>query len=145
MSKPEIENIKNAGVVGAGGAGFPTHVKLDARVDTLIVNAAECEPLIHVDKQLLQHYFEKVLDGMKIASALVGARRVVLALKEKYKKADSHLVKCMIMGTASTYYSMQMCDLEFKELKNFNKNSDDIFDYLSDTISDLILDAICKN
>ncbi len=87
MSKPEIENIKNAGVVGAGGAGFPTHVKLDARVDTFIVNAAECEPLIHVDKQLLQHYFEKVLDGMKIASALVGARRVVLALKEKYKKS----------------------------------------------------------
>ena len=68
-----------------------------------------------------------------------------LELKEKYKETDSHLIKAMIMGTASTYYSMQMCDLEFKELKNFNKNSDYIFDYLSDTISSLILDAICKN
>jgi Na+-translocating ferredoxin:NAD+ oxidoreductase RnfC subunit len=87
MSKPEIENIRNAGVVGAGGAGFPSHVKFDTQVDTLIVNAAECEPLIHVDKQLLQHRFEKVYDGMKIAAGLVGAKRVVLALKEKYTKS----------------------------------------------------------
>ncbi|MCL4377544.1 MAG: SLBB domain-containing protein [Actinobacteria bacterium] len=87
MTYPELEIIKNAGIVGAGGAGFPTHVKLDARVDTLIVNGAECEPLIHVDKQLLECYFEKVYEGMKIASNLVGAKKVVLALKAKYKNA----------------------------------------------------------
>ena len=40
------ETIKAAGIVGAGGAGFPTHVKLDAKAECLIVNAAECEPLI---------------------------------------------------------------------------------------------------
>ena len=61
MAKPEIEIIRNAGIVGAGGAGFPSHVKFDTNVDTLIVNAAECEPMIHVDKQLLEKYFTKVL------------------------------------------------------------------------------------
>ena len=41
-----IEAVKAAGVVGTGGAGFPTHVKLSAKVECFIVNAAECEPLI---------------------------------------------------------------------------------------------------
>ena len=54
MASKEIDSIKDAGVVGAGGAGFPTHVKLDAKIENLIVNAAECEPLIDVDKQLLE-------------------------------------------------------------------------------------------
>ncbi len=58
MDRQRLDIIKEAGVVGAGGAGFPTHVKLDAKVDTLIINAAECEPLINVDKQLLEFYFE---------------------------------------------------------------------------------------
>jgi Na+-translocating ferredoxin:NAD+ oxidoreductase RnfC subunit len=87
MAAKEIELIKDAGVVGAGGAGFPTHVKLDASVDTLIINGAECEPLIDVDKKLLEHEFSQVYKGMKIAAALVGAKRTVLAVKEKNKKA----------------------------------------------------------
>ena len=57
MASRELDLIRDAGVVGAGGAGFPTHVKLDADVDTLIINGAECEPLINVDKQLLEHKF----------------------------------------------------------------------------------------
>ena len=51
MHKSEIEIIKDAGIVGAGGAGFPTHIKLNTQVETLIINGAECEPLINVDKQ----------------------------------------------------------------------------------------------
>ena len=47
-----IEMVKAAGVVGAGGAGFPTHVKLNTNVEYFIVNAAECEPLIETDKYL---------------------------------------------------------------------------------------------
>jgi Na+-translocating ferredoxin:NAD+ oxidoreductase RnfC subunit len=87
MDRQRLDIIKEAGVVGAGGAGFPTHVKLDAKVDTLIINAAECEPLINVDKQLLEFYFEKVYSGIKAAAELVEAKRVVLAIKEKNKKA----------------------------------------------------------
>ena len=47
------ERVRAAGVVGAGGAGFPTHIKLKARVDTVLVNAAECEPMLKVDQQLM--------------------------------------------------------------------------------------------
>ena len=47
-----IEAVKAAGIVGAGGAGFPTHVKLNAKAEWFIVNAAECEPLIETDKYL---------------------------------------------------------------------------------------------
>lgn len=47
-----IDTVKDAGIVGAGGAGFPTHVKLNAKAEYFIVNAAECEPLIETDKYL---------------------------------------------------------------------------------------------
>ena len=50
-----IESICRAGVIGGGGAGFPTHVKYNARADTVIVNGAECEPLLRVDQQLVVH------------------------------------------------------------------------------------------
>ena len=46
MALDLVEKVKSAGVVGAGGAGFPTHVKLAAQAEYFIVNAAECEPLI---------------------------------------------------------------------------------------------------
>ncbi len=87
MSELEIEIIKNAGVVGAGGAGFPTHIKLNTQIETLIINGAECEPLINVDKQLLQFYFDKVYKGIKVAASVTKAKKIVLALKEKHKEA----------------------------------------------------------
>ena len=87
MHKSEIEIIKDAGIVGAGGAGFPTHIKLNTQVETLIINGAECEPLINVDKQLLEFYFDKVYEGIKTAANLTKVKKVVLALKEEYKEA----------------------------------------------------------
>ena len=87
MAKLELEIIKNAGIVGAGGAGFPTHVKLDSKVETLIINGAECEPLINVDKQILAEYFEKVFEGIKTAAELTGAKKIIIALKKKYREA----------------------------------------------------------
>ena len=53
MSENLIAQVQSAGVVGAGGAGFPTHVKLNAKADTVIINGAECEPLLRVDQQLM--------------------------------------------------------------------------------------------
>ncbi len=79
-----VDEIYEAGVVGAGGAGFPTHVKLRARVETLILNGAECEPLLHKDKELLKQFSELVLEGVARAKELVGASRVILGIKEKY-------------------------------------------------------------
>ncbi len=91
MESNPVEKIRNAGVVGAGGAGFPTHVKLGSKVDTIIVNGVECEPLIHVDKQLIEKNLERMYQGLKIAAQITGARRLVVALKHKNKEALENL------------------------------------------------------
>ncbi|RLB58863.1 MAG: electron transport complex protein RnfC [Deltaproteobacteria bacterium] len=78
-----IERIRAAGVVGAGGGGFPTHVKVDARVDTVIANGAECEPLARVDKLLMAAEPQLVVRGLQLVMQACGARRGVLALKAK--------------------------------------------------------------
>ncbi len=94
-----IENIKKNGIVGAGGAGFPTHVKLQSKVDIAILNAAECEPLIHKDKELLLHYPDEVLHGFETAMELSGAVQGIIGIKKKYieiiellkKKVTNHI------------------------------------------------------
>jgi Na+-translocating ferredoxin:NAD+ oxidoreductase RnfC subunit len=85
MSKITREHIAQAGVVGAGGAGFPTHVKLAAKADTVLINAAECEPLLHKDKEVLRAYADRVLEGLSIAMGLVGAKRGIVGIKGKYE------------------------------------------------------------
>jgi Na+-translocating ferredoxin:NAD+ oxidoreductase RnfC subunit len=84
MQKPTLQAIAEAGVVGAGGAGFPTSVKLSAQADTLLLNAAECEPLLHKDKEVLRGYADDVLEGLAIARDLVGAQKAIIGIKEKY-------------------------------------------------------------
>lgn len=84
MSRVTQEHIAQAGVVGAGGAGFPTHVKLAAKADTVLINAAECEPLLHKDKEVLRACADGVLEGLAIAIELVGARQGVIGVKGKY-------------------------------------------------------------
>ena len=79
-----IERVKAAGVVGAGGAGFPTHVKLSAKAELLIVNAAECEPLIEVDKYLCRTFAPDIVRGVSAAARHLGARAVV-AIKSDYR------------------------------------------------------------
>ena len=81
-----VQIVKDAGIVGAGGAGFPTHVKLSSKVDTIIANGAECEPLLYSDKVLMTQYTKAVLEGLRAAARAVGARRVVLATKRTYKE-----------------------------------------------------------
>jgi Na+-translocating ferredoxin:NAD+ oxidoreductase RnfC subunit len=79
-----LDRIHELGVVGAGGGGFPTAVKFKTRASLLIANAAECEPLLHKDKELLHHHAEPFLRGMQMAMELVGAREGVVGIKEKY-------------------------------------------------------------
>ena len=79
-----LDRIDELGIVGAGGGGFPTAVKLKTQASLLIANAAECEPLLHKDKELLHHHAEPFLRGMQMAMQLVGAREGVIGIKEKY-------------------------------------------------------------
>jgi len=78
------DRIEENGVVGAGGGGFPTAVKLQARAGTLIVNAAECEPLLHKDKELVAHQAGPLLEGVRVAMERLGARAGVVGIKDKY-------------------------------------------------------------
>lgn len=78
------EAVKAAGVVGAGGAGFPTHVKLAAQAEYLIVNAAECEPLIETDKYLCRTFPDQIIAAASAVAAQLGAKHTVIALKGKY-------------------------------------------------------------
>lgn len=81
-----VETVKAAGVVGAGGAGFPTHVKLNTKVEYFIVNAAECEPLIETDKYLCRTWAERIIRTIPVIADSLGASRSVIALKAKYEK-----------------------------------------------------------
>lgn len=79
--------VKNAGVVGAGGAGFPAHAKLDTKADLVIANGAECEPLLKVDQSLMALEAGKLVRGLETAMAITGASRGVIATKAHYHEA----------------------------------------------------------
>jgi Na+-translocating ferredoxin:NAD+ oxidoreductase RnfC subunit len=89
------EIIKANGVVGAGGAGFPTHVKVDTKVDWVIVNGAECEPLLASDKWLLEKESAKIVKGLEYIIDACGAKKGVIAIKEKYKAPLTKILKAI--------------------------------------------------
>jgi Na+-translocating ferredoxin:NAD+ oxidoreductase RnfC subunit len=75
------------GVVGAGGAGFPTEVKAASQAEFLLANGAECEPLLHKDFEIMRHYAPGIIAGMKRMVEATGAREAHFAIKEKNKEA----------------------------------------------------------
>jgi Na+-translocating ferredoxin:NAD+ oxidoreductase RnfC subunit len=79
--------VKNAGVVGAGGGGFPAHVKLSATADTVIANGAECEPLLHKDAAVMEHFSSQIVKGMLLSMEALGAREGIVGIKAKNKQA----------------------------------------------------------
>lgn len=80
-----LEMIRDAGIIGAGGAGFPTHVKLNAKADYILLNGAECEPLLRVDQQLMEFYPDDVIQGFEMAGRLVGAEQAIIGIKGKHQ------------------------------------------------------------
>ena len=76
-----LARIKEAGIVGMGGASFPAHVKLnppkDKPIDYVLINAAECEPYLTCDERTLQETPEKVIDGLAIVMHLVNAKGII--------------------------------------------------------------------
>jgi Na+-translocating ferredoxin:NAD+ oxidoreductase RnfC subunit len=86
-----IEKIREAGVVGAGGGGFPTHVKLQNKAGIVIGNGAECEPLLSSDKHLMEDHPEEIVSGLKAACDACGAKKGIIAVKKKNKEAINAL------------------------------------------------------
>ncbi len=85
------EAVRLAGVVGEGGAGFPSHVKYDTRVGTVIANGCECEPLLHTDQHIMRTRARDVVRALGAVMGAVGATRGVIALKAKYADAVAAL------------------------------------------------------
>jgi electron transport complex protein RnfC len=80
-----LARVKDAGIVGLGGAGFPTHVKLSpppsAKVDTLVLNGAECEPYLTTDHRIMLEDPEKVVEGTKILLKILGIKQAIIGIE----------------------------------------------------------------
>lgn len=81
-----IEIIRNAGIVGMGGAAFPSHIKLappkEKNVDTLIINAAECEPYLSVDHRVILEYTDRIVTGIQIIQKLLNVENVIIGIED---------------------------------------------------------------
>ncbi|HET7456068.1 MAG TPA: electron transport complex subunit RsxC [Gemmatimonadaceae bacterium] len=90
-----VKAVQDAGVVGLGGAAFPTHVKLappkDATIATIIINGAECEPYLTTDHRVMVEYAERVHFGVRIMMQALGARRVVIGVERNKPDAIAAL------------------------------------------------------
>lgn len=82
-----VDKVRAAGVVGAGGAGFPTHVKLQFEVQQVLGNGASCEPLLTSDVYLMRHQTDLVLDGLLRVMDCTGSEKGTICLKFKHAKA----------------------------------------------------------
>ena len=88
MDMKELSGIlQQNGIVGAGGAGFPTYAKLDERADTIILNCAECEPLLRLHRQLLEKYAKEIVDTFHMIGETVGAKEVIIGIKRCIRQA----------------------------------------------------------
>ena len=87
MDMKELSNIlQQNGIVGAGGAGFPTYAKLNENAETLILNCAECEPLLRLHRQLLEKYAQEIVETFHLIGQAVGAKELVIGIKKAYTK-----------------------------------------------------------
>lgn len=77
------EKLREAGVVGAGGAGFPTYVKANAKAEFMLANGAECEPLIHKDVELMKRFPAPIVSGMHLMMKATGAAKGKFGVKSK--------------------------------------------------------------
>lgn len=91
MREEIMQKIKNAGVIGAGGAGFPTHAKISTDAKIIIVNGAECEPLLRVDQQLMEEMPQQLIRGLLAMMEACGAVEGIVGIKGKHKEAIAQL------------------------------------------------------
>ncbi|CAM3915229.1 electron transport complex subunit RsxC [Vreelandella rituensis] len=102
-SRSLLERLDESGVVGLGGAGFPTQIKARVRerhaLDTLIVNAAECEPYITADDMTLRSFALEVLEGAQLMAHLAGAERILIGIEDNKPEAVAVLNQALNHST----------------------------------------------
>ncbi|MBR1409018.1 MAG: 4Fe-4S dicluster domain-containing protein [Clostridia bacterium] len=101
-----VDKVRAAGVVGAGGAGFPAHVKLSGHAEVVIANGAECEPLLRCDQLLMEREAQRVAAGLRLAMEATGAERGVIATKAHYEGAVQALQRALAGESRITLHLM---------------------------------------
>ena len=97
MTIKELAKIlKDNGICGAGGAGFPSYAKLNEKADTIILNCAECEPLLKVHRHILKAYTFEILKALKLICETVGAKNCIIATKPSYKRTVEALKEALV-------------------------------------------------
>ncbi|AFM40582.1 putative NADH:ubiquinone oxidoreductase, subunit RnfC [Desulfosporosinus acidiphilus SJ4] len=86
-----LNMIRDAGVIGAGGAGFPTHAKLTSKAEYILLNGAECEPLLRVDQQLMEQFADEIIKGLEAAGRYIEAGKAIIGIKGKHKDVIARL------------------------------------------------------
>ena len=85
MEIKELQDIiQQNGVVGAGGAGFPTYMKLTDKANTILMNCAECEPLLKLHRQLLEKHAYEIMKTFHMIQETVGASEAIIGIKKSY-------------------------------------------------------------
>ena len=98
--------LRENGIVGAGGAGFPTYAKLDQRADTLILNCAECEPLLRLHRQVLEMYTYEILSTFHLISKILEVDTVLIGIKGSYQRTVA-----AVQGELSSFPNIKIADL----------------------------------
>ena len=112
-AKAIIDRIKECGIVGLGGATFPTHVKLSPppgmTATILIINAVECEPYLTSDHQLMMEKGEEILVGVEILRKAINVERAVIGIENNKPDAIKHMAQL-----ATDYPAIEICPLKVK-------------------------------
>lgn len=96
MELQELKDLlQRSGIVGAGGAGFPTYAKLDERAETILLNCAECEPLLKLHRQLLKEHAYEILKTFSMVADTVKADSGIVGIKGEYKETIQALKRCI--------------------------------------------------
>ncbi|MBE7053527.1 MAG: hypothetical protein E7391_04550 [Ruminococcaceae bacterium] len=91
-----VNRVKENGILGAGGAGFPTYAKLSKKCETIVLNCAECEPLFKVDRNLLSQYAYEIISTLDEITNSIGAKEFIVAIKEEYKEAKQAVESVLV-------------------------------------------------
>lgn len=107
MNIDELKEIaRDRGIVGAGGAGFPTYAKMTHRADTVILNCAECEPLLKLHRQLLATHVEEILQMLDEVRDTLDAKEAVVGIKSEYVSTVS-----AVKDELKNYPNIRLCEL----------------------------------
>jgi len=111
-----VNAVSAAGIVGMGGASFPTHVKLsppsEKKIDTLIINGAECEPYLTADHRLMLEKAEELLDGTLILRKILSAEQVFIGIETNKPDAIAHISE--LISSSDQYSAITIAKLKPK-------------------------------